>query len=632
MPLKKGKSSKTRSDNIAELIRAGHSPEQAAAIAYKMSGENTKDHAMRTNLFDSFLIDGVRRTGDGYLAAYANVARTGVQTYKGKELGRPELGDVKVYRPAAEVFHKDAMRSMAHRPVTLTHPPVSVSAKNWRKYAMGHTGDEVIRDGDHVRVPMVVMDAAAISAIEDGSAKELSMGYSTDLKWKKGRTRSGETYDAVQTAIRANHLAIVPVARGGDALKFGDARVDMEDDDTCPKCGMEVDADADECPYCHEDLTKDAGGDADDERDPETDAQLKILSNPKSTPLQRKAAEEALRDFLAMNYAPEVAEEKFGEMTEGLELLGDAAVTRPVRPSGSLAPYWLNDKEFSIHQRKKLAKTGAAMPDGSFPVSNTEDLHHAVQAVGRASNYVAAKAHIIKRARALGETSMLPADWVKSSTKDAASSGITRGAKHMRVITLDGVPVEIDDVGAALIGKLETRLADAEKKMTKAEADKEEADEEDERQQKDHKAALDAKDGEITALKKQLGDAVALNSPEKLDALVKDRLAVTDAASKILPANFTFDGKTVADIRKAAVTAKLGDATAAMSDAAIEGAFKALTADAARSGPNRLADSLTLHNQRSNGQRGGTEDIRDAAMAEQEKNLNNAWRTPAPKH
>jgi hypothetical protein len=40
MPLNHAKGKKARSQNIAELIRAGHSPEQAAAIAYKVNGED----------------------------------------------------------------------------------------------------------------------------------------------------------------------------------------------------------------------------------------------------------------------------------------------------------------------------------------------------------------------------------------------------------------------------------------------------------------------------------------------------------------------------------------------------------------------------------------------------------------
>jgi hypothetical protein len=176
---------------------------------------------------DAFVLDGVRRTGDGYLTAFAKVARTGIQVYKGAELGRPDLDKVRVYRPPAEVFHADAMRSFTHRPITFTHPKSMVNAKNWKQFAGGFTGDEVVRDGEFVRVPMMVADQKFIDAIEGGT-KELSMGYSCDLKWKQGVTDSGENYDAVQTAIRANHLAIVPNARGGKELRVGDGKTRKE--------------------------------------------------------------------------------------------------------------------------------------------------------------------------------------------------------------------------------------------------------------------------------------------------------------------------------------------------------------------------------------------------------------------
>jgi hypothetical protein len=38
VPLKPGKSDKVISANIAELIRAGHEPKQAVAIAYREAG------------------------------------------------------------------------------------------------------------------------------------------------------------------------------------------------------------------------------------------------------------------------------------------------------------------------------------------------------------------------------------------------------------------------------------------------------------------------------------------------------------------------------------------------------------------------------------------------------------------
>jgi hypothetical protein len=68
-------------------------------------------------------------------------------------------------------------------------------------------------------------------------------------------------------------------------------------------------------------------------------------------------------------------------------------------------------REFSDKKRKELADKGHALPDGSFPIENTTDLHNAIQSVGRASNYAEAKKHIIARAKALNATKLLPKDW-----------------------------------------------------------------------------------------------------------------------------------------------------------------------------------------------------------------------------
>jgi cation transport regulator ChaB len=160
-----------------------------------------------------------RKTGQGYLVAYPKVARTGIQIYGGKECGHPEMDEVRVYRPETEVFAKDAMKSFAHVPVTNDHPPNLIDADNWRKYAVGQAGDEVLRDGTFLRVPLVLMDAGAIKAVEDGK-RELSAGYTMELRWGSGVTDSGEAYDAVQTGIRGNHIAVVTRARGGAQLSI----------------------------------------------------------------------------------------------------------------------------------------------------------------------------------------------------------------------------------------------------------------------------------------------------------------------------------------------------------------------------------------------------------------------------
>jgi len=71
----------------------------------------------------------------------------------------------------------------------------------------------------------------------------------------------------------------------------------------------------------------------------------------------------------------------------------------------------VNKADFSAAERRRMAESGAAMPDGSFPIRNRADLSNAIQSIGRASNYDAAKKHIISRARALNATAMLPKDW-----------------------------------------------------------------------------------------------------------------------------------------------------------------------------------------------------------------------------
>lgn len=74
-------------------------------------------------------------------------------------------------------------------------------------------------------------------------------------------------------------------------------------------------------------------------------------------------------------------------------------------------------RDFSSGERQRAADSGAALPDGSFPIKTKEDLRNAIQAIGRAKNPARAKAHIKTRARALGATDMLPESWSK---KDAA--------------------------------------------------------------------------------------------------------------------------------------------------------------------------------------------------------------------
>lgn len=172
--------------------------------------------------YDAVELGDVRDTTDGYMVADVRFARTGIQVYTGRELGRPDVATVRVLRSEDEVFASDALASFAHRPVTNDHPPVMVSAKNWSRFAKGHTDSTVTRDGDYVRIPMMISDGATIDAVRGGK-RELSAGYTCDLEFVTGVTGKGEAYDARQVRIRGNHIAVVMRGRAGSECRVGDS-------------------------------------------------------------------------------------------------------------------------------------------------------------------------------------------------------------------------------------------------------------------------------------------------------------------------------------------------------------------------------------------------------------------------
>ncbi|ULJ73604.1 DUF2213 domain-containing protein [Rhizobium gallicum] len=173
------------------------------------------------NFTDAVTVAGTRRRDDGYLVADARIARTGIQTYLGSEVGKPDMSTVKVYRPGSEVFADDTLKSAAHRPVTNDHPPELVTSENWKKYSVGQTSDEITGEGIFIRVPLMVSDEAAIKDIEAGK-QELSAGYTCDLDFTAGVTPTGEAYDAIQKNIRINHVAVVRAGRAGSKVRIGD--------------------------------------------------------------------------------------------------------------------------------------------------------------------------------------------------------------------------------------------------------------------------------------------------------------------------------------------------------------------------------------------------------------------------
>lgn len=175
---------------------------------------------------DALILDAPRRTADGFMAVRAKAAKAGVYDYLASEVGAPQTfkgtDTVKVYRDAAEVFAADSVRSFIGRPITNDHPSEAVTASNWRDHARG-TVMGAMRDGEYLAFDLVLMDAAAIQAVEDGK-RELSNGYQCSLDWTPGTAPDGTAYDARQTGIKGNHVALVDKGRAGPncAIKDGD--------------------------------------------------------------------------------------------------------------------------------------------------------------------------------------------------------------------------------------------------------------------------------------------------------------------------------------------------------------------------------------------------------------------------
>jgi hypothetical protein len=78
-------------------------------------------------------------------------------------------------------------------------------------------------------------------------------------------------------------------------------------------------------------------------------------------------------------------------------------------------------RTFTAEERHHDAGTGAALPDGSFPIHDAKDLENAIHDVGRASDPARAKQHIEARAKTLGITNLLPDEW--KGSKKAALGG-----------------------------------------------------------------------------------------------------------------------------------------------------------------------------------------------------------------
>lgn len=170
------------------------------------------------------------RTPEGYLEVDALLARDGCLEYSDGASTWLE------YRSRDELVACAA--SFAHAPVTDDHPPVMVSAENWTEYARGlHVSTPTVTEPDadgtsHLRARIRVTDADLVARIADGTVRELSIGFTSDVLVGPGVAPDGTKYDAQQTAMRGNHTAVVLKGRAGTARVLMDGQAVPTSDPT----------------------------------------------------------------------------------------------------------------------------------------------------------------------------------------------------------------------------------------------------------------------------------------------------------------------------------------------------------------------------------------------------------------
>lgn len=152
-------------------------------------------------------------TPAGYLVVPARLTRTGVFEY------RDATGNVtRELRHPDEVFRKDSLDTLNLVPVTDLHPAMSVNAETASLVQRGSVGTDVKQDGDFVSATVSVTDKKLIGAVRAGR-HDVSCGYQCDVVAESGEF-NGQRYDARQTNIRYDHVAIVPRGRAGREVRL----------------------------------------------------------------------------------------------------------------------------------------------------------------------------------------------------------------------------------------------------------------------------------------------------------------------------------------------------------------------------------------------------------------------------
>jgi len=158
---------------------------------------------------DLSTLQPVEERDDGTIVADGRLTRCGVFTYF-----QPDGSVRRELRRRQDVCNPASLHTLIGRPVTNNHPPGLLDAKTAREWMVGAQAGDVTVDEDHVRSKVSVLDASTIGAMRAGKV-EVSCGYECDCLEIPGEDPVYGRYDAIQTNIKYNHIAIVDKGRAG---------------------------------------------------------------------------------------------------------------------------------------------------------------------------------------------------------------------------------------------------------------------------------------------------------------------------------------------------------------------------------------------------------------------------------
>lgn len=160
---------------------------------------------------DSIPITETYFTEEGYFVDNPIVTSVGIFEYK-----NPDGSIRRELRLPEHVFAEESMQSYKGKPVIITHDVGYVDSNNVEDEIIGTILSDGYKDGDNVRAEIIIHNT---EAMKKSKLRELSLGYDLTLDETPGEW-NGQPYDAVQTNIVINHLALVKEARAGEQARL----------------------------------------------------------------------------------------------------------------------------------------------------------------------------------------------------------------------------------------------------------------------------------------------------------------------------------------------------------------------------------------------------------------------------